>query len=55
MFRILSGKIVGRVERVSAILTACTRLHNFIIHEDMPFTKTFATAEEEMDSYDLPP
>ena len=33
-FRILSGKINGSLERVSAILTACSRLHNFIIQQD---------------------
>eukprot|EP00956_Cyclotella_meneghiniana_P005600 scaffold7209_cov54-Cyclotella_meneghiniana.AAC.1 len=33
-FRILSGKINGSLERLSAILTACSRLHNFIIQQD---------------------
>jgi hypothetical protein len=47
-FGYLSGKIVGSMDRVSAILTACTRLHNFIICEDKPFTKSFATADEDM-------
>ena len=55
MFRILNDTIVGSMERVSAILTACTRLHNFIIREDKPFTKTFATADDEFESFDLPP
>ena len=56
MFRILSDTtIVGSMDRVSAILTACTRLHNFIIREDKPFTKTFATADDEFESFDLPP
>ena len=36
-FRILSGKIEGSIDRVSAILTACARLHNFIIQQDGPF------------------
>ena len=35
-FRILSGKINGSLSRVSAILTACARLHNFIIQRDGP-------------------
>jgi hypothetical protein len=55
MFRILSDKIVGSMDRVSTILTECTRLHNFIIREDKPFTKTFATADDEFESFDLPP
>jgi len=36
-FRILSGKIEGSLDRVTAILTACARLHNYIIQEDGPF------------------
>ena len=36
-FRILSGKIEGSLDRVTAVLTACARLHNYIIREDGPF------------------
>lgn len=36
-FRILNGKIEGSLDRVTAILTACARLHNYIIGEDGPF------------------
>lgn len=38
-FWILSSKIGGRIDRVSAILTACTWLHNFIkrVCEDIKF------------------
>ena len=36
-FRILNGKIEGSLDRVTAILTACARLHNFIIQQDGPF------------------
>ncbi|KAL7502590.1 hypothetical protein ACHAXN_000526 [Cyclotella atomus] len=35
-FRILGGKVNGSLARVSAILTACARLHNFIIQRDGP-------------------
>jgi hypothetical protein len=40
-FGILSGKVGGSMERVSAILTACAQLHNFIIKEDGPFEVEF--------------
>ena len=46
-FRILSGKIEGSLDRVTAILTACARLHNFIIQEDGPFE---GVSPEDMDS-----
>lgn len=36
-FRILSGKVEGSLDTVSAVLTACARLHNYIIREDGPF------------------
>ena len=35
-FRILSNKIIGKLSRVSAVLTACARLYNFIIQCDGP-------------------
>ncbi|KAL7501923.1 hypothetical protein ACHAXN_000076, partial [Cyclotella atomus] len=49
-FRILSGKIVGSLERVSKILMACARLHNFIIQRDGPCdlsTVGMSISEEE--------
>ena len=45
MFRILSGKIEGRMDRVSVILMACARLHNFLIHEDRPFGGSIQSVE----------
>ena len=54
-FRVLSGKIIGLLERVSAILEACARLHNFIIREDKPFGNTFENVQEEMDDMALVP
>ena len=49
-FRILSGKINGSLSRVSAVLMACARLHNFIIQNDGPcdeMTVGMSTGEEE--------
>ena len=54
-FGIHGGKVSGSVERVSAILTACARLHNFIIREDGPFEREYSSAVEEYDSYDITP
>ena len=36
-FRILGRKVEGSMDRVSKILTACARLHNFVIQQDGPF------------------
>ncbi|KAL3786948.1 hypothetical protein ACHAWO_013787 [Cyclotella atomus] len=50
-FRILSGKVNGSLDRVSAILNACARLHNFIIQRDGPcdmMTVEMNANEEEM-------
>ncbi|KAL7545661.1 hypothetical protein ACHAWF_009009 [Thalassiosira exigua] len=53
-FRILSGKVGGSLDRVSAILEACSRLHNFIIQVDGPFdTKQYSSVEEEMESLEI--
>ncbi|KAL7542523.1 hypothetical protein ACHAWF_007216 [Thalassiosira exigua] len=53
-FRILSGKVEGSLDRVSAILNACARLHNFIIEMDGPFdTKVYNSIEEEMDCLEI--
>jgi len=52
-FRILNGKIGGPIDRASAILTACARLHNFIISQDGPFDSSTLSTEEEMESYDI--
>jgi len=45
-FRILSGKVLGSLERITAILCACARLHNYIIKQDGPFDD-IAELEEE--------
>ena len=34
LFHILHGKVEGSLDRISAILTVCARLHNFIITQD---------------------
>jgi hypothetical protein len=53
-FRIFSGTVGGSMDRVSStsILTACTRLHNYIISEDRPFNNdnNFASTGEEMEA-----
>jgi hypothetical protein len=54
-FWILSGKINGSLDRVSRIIMACARLHNFIIQEDHPFDKQFSSAEEEIDALNIVP
>ena len=53
-FCILCGKIVGSMDRASAILIACAQLHNFIIQEDNPFQQC-KTADEEIESCDFAP
>jgi hypothetical protein len=51
-FRILSGKINGSLARVSAILTACARLHNFFIQRDGPSNEnTMGMSLSEEESY----
>ena len=55
VFQILSGKIKGRLGRVSGILIACARLHNFIIREDRSFGMTGKIVEEEMEQLDITP
>jgi hypothetical protein len=57
-FRILNGKVEGSLDRVTAVLTACARLHNFIIQEDGPFEKTKANVfslEDEIESLEIRP
>ena len=56
-FRILSGKIVGSMDRVSAILMACAWLHNFINQHDSPFHEevTFDSIDEEMEAHGIRP
>jgi len=49
-FRILGGKINGSLSRVSKIVMACARLHNFIIQRDGPCDVAsvgMSTSEEE--------
>lgn len=52
-FRILSGKVLGSLNRVSAILTACARLHNFIIREDCPSLPLATSVEEEARRHEI--
>ena len=52
-FRILHGKVEGSLDRVTAVLTACARLHNYIIQEDGPFGTQSMSVEEEMDSLEI--
>ena len=47
-FCILSGKIEGSLDRVTAVLPACSRLHNFIVQEDGPHEMIYETFEQEM-------
>jgi hypothetical protein len=54
-FGILSGKVGGSMECVSAILTAYARLHNFIIREDGSFEVEFHSVQEEMESLEITP
>jgi hypothetical protein len=54
-FRILSGKINGSIDRVSAILMACVRLHNYIIQEDGPFECNSISVEDEIDRLQITP
>ena len=51
-FRLLNGTAGGSMDRVSSILTACARLHNYIISEDMPFNNeyNYASTGEEMEA-----
>jgi hypothetical protein len=54
-FRILGHKIEGTLDRVTAILLACARLHNFVIKEDGPFEKIYYSIEDEMESLQIRP
>lgn len=54
-FRILNGTIEGSLDRVSAVLTACARLHNFIICEDGPAERVYSSVEEEFESLQIRP
>jgi hypothetical protein len=51
-FRILSGTVGGSMDKVSLILTACMRLQNYIISEDVPFNNeyNYASTGEEMEA-----
>jgi hypothetical protein len=55
MFCILSGKIEGRMDSVSAILMTCARLHNFILQQERPFGKALVSVKEEMEQLDITP
>ena len=54
-FRILNGKVEGSMDRVSRILTACARLHNFVIQQDGPFGTPSDSIAEEMESNGICP
>ena len=49
-FRILSGKVGGSMDRVSAVLIACAQLHNFIIREkgQVAIEMEYASVEDKM-------
>ncbi|KAL7485501.1 hypothetical protein ACHAW6_012581 [Cyclotella cf. meneghiniana] len=49
------GKITGSLDWVARILVACARLHNFIIHGDLPFERDFCSDEEKIDAMNLSP
>jgi hypothetical protein len=56
-FRILSGKVGGSMDRVSAILMACARLHNFIIKwkgQDA-IAAEYASVDDEMEALHITP
>jgi hypothetical protein len=55
MFHLLSGKVEGRLDRMSAYLIACARLHNFIIREDKSFGMPYTSLEDEMEQLDITP
>lgn len=40
---------------MSAILNACSRLHNFIIQEDGPFDRQYNNVDEEIESLHIQP
>jgi hypothetical protein len=56
-FWIFSGKVGGSINRVSAILLACARLHNFIIRYDCPLNAhmTYDSIDDEMDALGICP
>ena len=53
----MSGKVGGSINRVSAILLACARLHNFIIRRDHPFDAevTYDSIDDKMDALGICP
>jgi hypothetical protein len=51
-FCILSGTISGPLDRASAILIACARLHNYIIREDKPFGDTSEMCPNDISKLD---
>ena len=52
-FRILNGKVEGPLSRVADILTACARLHNFIIRQDGLVDIPDIDVEDEMGRMDI--
>ena len=55
MFRFLSRKIKLRMDRVSAILIARARLHNFFMQDDRPLGGSIESVEEEMEKLGITP
>ena len=51
-FHILSRTIRGSLDRVSAIMIACARLHNYIIREDKPVGDTLEILPSKIDDLD---
>ena len=51
-FRILKGSIVGSLDRVTAIVMACARLHNYIIMMDGSTDTSFNESGEEINQDD---
>ena len=49
-FRILNRKLECSLEKNTAILMACARLHNFIIKHDQPFAKSKWTTRSDEDN-----
>jgi hypothetical protein len=56
-FRFLSGKVGGSMDRVSAVLTACAWLNNFIIREkgNLALETEYASVEDEMEALRITP
>ena len=54
-FCILNGKREGSLDKATAILPTCERLHNYIIHKDDPFEHVYQSVKDEIDSLKIKP